>query len=276
MPPLLLDLVPLTLVPLDLLPLDLVALDIGAWSREAVGGSMPLALPVALLAGLVSFFSPCVLPLLPGYLSYATGLGAAEVIQGTRRRGRMLAGTGLFVLGFAAVFVASGALIGTVGRVLLDQAELITRGVGVVAIVLGLIFAGVIPLGRGELRFNRIPALGVATAPLLGIVFGIGWTPCIGPALSVVLTLSLTEGSALRGGILAFVYALGLGIPFVLAGLAYARMARTVQFVRRHQLALLRLGGGLMVVVGLLLVSGLWTRLVGVMQQWAGSFGVII
>lgn len=260
----------------ELVGIGPVVLDIGSWAREAVAGSMPIALPVALLAGLVSFFSPCVLPLLPGYLSYATGLGAAEVLQGSGRRGRMLAGTGLFVLGFAAVFVASGALVGSVGKLLFAHSAVITTVVGVVAILLGLIFAGLVPLGRREVRFSRIPTFGIATAPLLGVVFGIGWTPCIGPALSVVLTLSLTEGSALRGGILAFTYALGLGVPFVLAGLAYTRMARTTTFVRRHQLLLLRLGGGMMVAVGLLLVTGLWSRLVGVLQQWTASFGVII
>jgi cytochrome c-type biogenesis protein len=233
---------------------------------------MALAVPVALLAGLVSFFSPCVVPLLPGYLSYATGLGAAEVLEGTRRRGRMLAGTSLFVLGIAVVFVATGTVIGSLGSLLLRYADPISRVLGVLIIGLGLVFAGVVKLGRRDLRLSRVPAAGVAAAPLLGVVFALGWTPCIGPTLGVVLSLAYNEGTALRGALLAFVFALGLGVPFVLAGLAYTRMARVVGVLRRHQVALLRIGGVAMVCVGLLLVTGLWTDV----TAWLRSFTTFV
>ncbi len=254
----------------------MVPLDLSTWAEQAVGGSMALALPVALLAGLVSFFSPCVVPLLPGYLSYATGLGAAEVIEGTRRRGRMLAGTSLFVLGIAAVFVATGAVIGRAGLLLLTHAELISRVLGVLIIGLGLIFAGVLRLGQRDLRIHRVPAVGVAAAPLLGVVFALGWTPCIGPTLGVVYSLALNEGTALRGALLAFVFALGLGVPFIVAGLLYARMARAVGFLRRHQVALMRTGGVLMVLVGVLLVTGVWTDLTAALRQTFASFVPVI
>ena len=255
----------------------MIPLDVSGWAESAVGGSMALALPVALLAGLVSFFSPCVVPLLPGYLSYMTGLGAAEVMQGAAgRRGRVLAGTSLFVLGIAVVFVATGTVIGSLGSTLLVNTELINRVVGVVVIVLGLVFAGVLPFGRRDLRISRLPAAGVAAAPLLGVVFALGWTPCIGPTLGVVYSLAFNEGTALRGGLLAFVFALGLGIPFVLAGLLYTRMARAVGVLRRHQAALLRIGGVLMVVVGLLLVSGLWTTLTSAMRSTFAAFVPVI
>ena len=251
-------------------------LDLAGWAESAVGGSMPVAVPVALLAGLVSFFSPCVVPLLPGYLSYATGLGAAEVLQGTRRRGRMLAGTSLFVLGIAAVFVTTGTLVGSVGSTLLRHTELISRALGVVIIALGLVFAGVLRVGQRERRISRLPAAGVAAAPLLGVVFALGWTPCIGPTLGVVYSLALNEGTALRGGLLAFVFALGLGIPFVVAGLVYTRMARAVGFLRRHQLALLRTGGVLMVLVGLLLVTGIWTSITAALRSTLANFTPVI
>ena len=139
------------------------------------------------------------------------------------------------MLGFAAVFVSAGILFGTVGSALITYQTVISRVVGVLTIAMGLIFAGLIPLGRRDLRLNRIPNVGVAGAPLLGVVFGLGWTPCIGPTLAVVINLSLNEASATRGGLLAFVYALGLGIPFVVAGLAFTRMARTVTLLQRHQ-----------------------------------------
>jgi len=254
----------------------MVLLEIGTWVREAMQGSMLLAIPVAVLAGLVSFFSPCVVPLLPGYLSYATGLGAADVLEGKGSRRRMLAGTGLFVLGFTAVFMATGAAFGRLGATLLAHQRTVSIIIGVVAIILGLVFAEIIPLGRRELRIHRIPKLGVASAPLLGMVFALGWTPCIGPALSVVLTLAINEGSSVRGSILALFYALGLGLPFVLAGLAYVRFARTVGWVRRHQGAIMRLGGLLMVGVGLLLVTGLWDTLMASIRAWAARFGTVI
>jgi cytochrome c-type biogenesis protein len=250
-------------------------MDIGVWASEAVGGSMALALPVALLAGLVSFFSPCVVPLLPGYLSYATGLGAAEVVDGGRR-GRMLAGTCLFVLGLAVVFVTTGVVAGAAGRALFEYQAVITRVIGVVIIILGLIFAGVLRIGTRDLRVSWVPTAGVAAAPLLGIVFGLGWSPCIGPALGVVINLGFHEATALRGGVLGFVYALGLGIPFVLAGLAFAKMARAVGFLRRHQLALQRLGGLMMVAVGVLLVTGWWNLLMGNLLVWISGFRPVI
>lgn len=251
-------------------------LDLTSWAQTAVSGSMMLALPVALAAGIVSFFSPCVVPLLPGYISFATGISAAEVMSPTRRRGRLLLGMMLFVLGFATVFVVAGVILGAAGQLLLTYQGIVTRVVGVAAIVMGLLFTGLLPWGRREIRLQRLPAVGLAGAPLLGVVFGLGWTPCIGPTLGVVLTLALNEGSAVKGGLLAFVYALGLGIPFVVAGLAFARMTRGVGFVRRHHLALLRIGGGMMMVVGLLLVVGWWDQMVAVMRQWASNFGTIL
>ena len=254
----------------------MIILDIGSWAETAVGGSMVLALPVALLAGLVSFFSPCVVPLLPGYVSYATGLGAAEVIEGPKRKSRMLLGTTGFVLGFAVIFVITGVVAGSLGQALYEYRTLINRVLGVVVIVLGLIFAGLLPIGQRDLRSHRVPAVGVAAAPLLGMVFALGWTPCISPTLGVVVNLGFHEGTAARGGLLGFVYALGLGIPFVLAGLAFSRMSRAVGLLREHQQMIMRIGGVLLVGVGLMLLTGAWDWLTALLRQWAASFETAI
>jgi cytochrome c-type biogenesis protein len=258
--------------------LALVPLEAGGWVTEAIGGSMLLAIPVALLAGLVSFFSPCVLPLLPGYLSYATGLGASEIAAGVDRsaRGRVLLGTALFVAGFALVFVSTGAVFGGLGRVLVQHQRVVSIIAGLVSIVLGLIFMGAVGFGQSTVRPGRVRAVGIAAAPLLGIAFGVGWTPCIGPALSVVLSLALNEGTAGRGALLALVYALGLGIPFLVAGLAFTKMASTLDWVKRHHLLLQRAGGVLMIAVGVLLVSGGWEWAMGIVRQWVAAFGTVI
>lgn len=249
-----------------------------SWVTSAVQGSMLLAVPVAAFAGLVSFFSPCVLPLLPGYLSLATGLSADQVsgAAGPRRRMRILLGTSLFVLGFAVVFVLTGAVVGGLGGQLLRHQRTISVVAGVVIFVLGLMFAGWVPLGQRTVRLQRAPRFGLAAAPIMGIVFGLGWTPCIGPTLSVVLSLALNEGSATRGAVLAFCYALGLGIPFLVAGLAMGAMARAVGFVRRHQRGLQLVGAVLMMAVGVLLVSGVWDKVMAVLRQWAANVGMPI
>jgi cytochrome c-type biogenesis protein len=188
----------------------------------------------------------------------------------------MLAGASLFVLGFAVIFVITGVVAGSAGRMLAEYRVLISRALGVVVIILGLIFAGVLRIGQRDLRLHRVPAVGVAAAPLLGVVFALGWTPCLSPTLGVVVNLGFTEGTALRGGLLGFVYAVGLGIPFVLAGLAFTKMARAVAFLRRRQLLIMRIGGFSMVLVGLLLVTGAWDTLTGVLRQWAASFETVI
>src|SRR5512133_3380624 len=251
-------------------------LDLATWAETAVGGSMALALPVALVAGLVSFFSPCVVPLPPGYLSYATGLGAAGVVEGSTRRCRMLAGTSLFVLGFAAVFVMTGVGAWSACQLLAAYRDVITRVLGVVIIMLGLIFAGVLRIGQRDLRLHRIPAVGVAAAPLVGVVFALGWTPCLSPTLGVVINLGFNEGTALRGGLLGFAYALGLGIPFVVAGLAFTRMARAVAFLRERQQLIMRIGGAFMIIVGVLLLTGTWNTLTAALRQWAAGFETVI
>ena len=253
----------------------MIALEIGDWARDAVGGSMALAVPVALLAGLVSFFSPCVLPLLPGYLSYASGLSAAQ-LQAGERRGRVLAGTALFVLGFAVVFVSGGALFGSLGTTLMLWRTPLNIIGGVLAIVLGLVFAGWVPFANSTVRLNLRPKMGLAAAPLLGVVFALGWTPCIGPALKVVLTLALNEATALRGALLALCYALGLGLPFLVAGLALDRFRGTIGFVQRHHRALQVAGGVMMIAVGVLLLTGWWDALMAWLRQWAASFGTVI
>ncbi|MFB9967701.1 cytochrome c biogenesis CcdA family protein [Sinosporangium siamense] len=227
-------------------------------------------MPIAVAAGLVSFASPCVLPLVPGYLSYVTGMSDDP------RKSRLLLGSVLFVLGFAVVFVSAGAVVGGLGSALLTNADIIKRVIGGLTIVMGLAFLGLVPGLQRDVRVHRRPAAGLAGAPLLGVVFGLGWTPCIGPTLGVVLSLGLTEGSAGRGAVLAFAYALGLGLPFVLAGLAYRRALGAFKALRRHSRLITRVGGAMLVLVGLLLVTGLWDQLIASMQGWIGGFEPVL
>lgn len=246
-----------------------------SWAGEALTSSMLVAVPVAMLAGIVSFASPCVLSLLPGYLSYASGLGASEITEGTGPKRRLIGGTLGFILGFSSVFVLTGAVIGGIGAALLTNARAITVVLGLVIILLGAAFAGWLPAPSGW-RMNLAPRLGVWASPLLGMVFGLGWTPCIGPALSVVLTLALNEGSATRGAILAFAYALGIGIPLLILAAAFTAFAPRLQWLRDHQRLIQRIGGVVMIVVGVAMVSGLWDRLMEVLRQWAAEFGTIL
>lgn len=249
----------------------LIALDLGEWfSETALSGTLLLAVPVALVAGLVSFFSPCVVPLLPGYLSYTTGLSGADLQDtgGRGRRGRMLAGSLLFVLGFSFVFVSYGTLFGAVGDWLFTYQRELTIGLGVLVILLGIAFLGAVPWLQRDWRFHRVPAIGLLAAPLLGVLFGLGWTPCIGPTLSAVLSLSTNEASAERGALLSLAYCLGLGLPFIVAALAYRRMLGAIGWVRRHQQWVTRIGGLMLIAVGLLLVTGWWDVLVGELRGW--------
>jgi cytochrome c-type biogenesis protein len=228
--------------------------------QVVANGAIWVALPIAFAAGMVAFLSPCVLPLAPGYVSYITGLTGAELADTKGRRFQVLAGSLLFVLGFSIVFVSYGVLFGGAGSLLLEYADAISRVLGVVVIVMGLAFVGLIPGLQREYRLHRFPTWGVAGAPVLGILFGLGWTPCIGPTLTVVQTLAFAEASALRGAVLSFVYCLGLGLPFVLLAVAFSRMAGAIGWVRRHYVWVMRIGGGMLIVVGLLLVTGLWTE----------------
>lgn len=239
----------------------------GDWFAQVAGsGSMLLAVPIAVLAGLVSFFSPCVIPLLPGYLSYATGLSGADLADtsaGQPHRGRMLAGSLLFVLGFTVVFVLLGVASASVSRWFFLNQTALNIALGVLAITLGLAFMGLVPLLQRDVRVHRVPAVGLAAAPLLGFLFGLGWTPCIGPTLSVILLLAYGEDSV-RGGVLLAFYSLGLGLPFVLAAVAWRHALGALTFLRRHQVWVTRAGGALLVAVGVLLLTGWWTESV----QW--------
>jgi cytochrome c-type biogenesis protein len=236
-------------------------------------GSLLLAVPVAMLAGLVSFLSPCVLPLVPGYLGYVTGMSGTDLEQ--QRRGRLVLGVALFVLGFTAVYVTIGWVAGWVGYTLQAHQVLLSRVLGVVTIVLGLVFAGVLPDRFAAVPTWR-PAAGLAGAPLLGAAFGIGWTACTGPTLAAIVGLAGIGGSPLRGALLATAYCLGLGLPFLLVALAYRRAMNAFGVVRRHRVAVTRAGGVLLVVVGLLLVTGLWTDVVTSLQGTVNGFETVL
>ncbi len=237
---------------------------------DAVTGPLVLALPVALLAGLVSFASPCVLPLVPGYLAYIGGFadgrsGASD----SRGRMRLASGVGLFILGFAVVFVAFGIAFGAAGFWLIQWRDLITRIAGVVVIALGLVFAGRLGWFQRTIKPRWQPVAGIAGAPLLGAIFAIGWTPCIGPTLAAILGISLDGGSPWHGAVLGLAYALGLGIPFLLVALGFGWAARSIAFLRRHIRAINLAGGVLLVAIGVLMVSGLW-------NAWMLQLGSVI
>ncbi|WP_042381456.1 cytochrome c biogenesis CcdA family protein [Streptacidiphilus melanogenes] len=237
-------------------------------------GALILAVPVALLGGLVSFFSPCVLPLVPGYLSYVTGFSAVDLAEAQgRRRGRLLAGASLFVLGFTAVFASEGALFGYFGERLLAHQRAIDVVTGVLTVLLGLAFMGLLPgFTQRELRSHRKPVVGLLGAPLLGAVFGVGWTPCIGPTLASVNFLASQEASAGRGALLTVVYCFGLGLPFIAVALAFRRVLGAFAWVKRHYTLVTRLGGGMLVLVGVTLATGLWAQLVYQVQVWTSGF----
>jgi cytochrome c-type biogenesis protein len=299
-------------------------------------GPLLLAIPVAAAAGAVTFLSPCCLPLVPGYLSYVTGMTGAEASQpadaegaeegrpslvgaqvttaqatdspplagaqppgavaqpsgagpqpsgavvgaaaGPARpaRGRVVAGTALFVLGFSALYTSYGLAFGGLGSVLRTHQQVLTQVLGALTIVLGLLFAGALDrfMFAGRIvRPSLRPRAGLAGAPLLGVLFGLGWSPCIGPTLTAVLTLAETSGTADRGAFLAFVYCLGLGIPFLIVALAFQRGMRAFGFARRHARLVTFIGGGMLVAVGLLEVTGLWGTAVTWMQiHWFGAY----
>jgi cytochrome c-type biogenesis protein len=252
-------------------------------AETVASGSLLLAVVFAFAAGVVSFASPCVLPLAPGYLSYVTGLTGAE-IAGDERTGtttvavksRVLLGSVLFVMGFSVVFVSYGLLFGGLGSLLLEYQAVISRILGVLVIVMGLSFMGILPGMQREWRMHRMPTYSVWGAPVLGLLFGLGWTPCIGPALTAVQSLAFTEASAARGALLSFIYCLGLGIPFILLGLLFRQAAGTLAWVRRHYTVIMRIGGGLLVAIGVLLVTGVWDSITIWMRTLVPGFETFI
>ena len=259
-----------------------------SFARVVTDGPFVVAALVAAVAGLISFLSPCVLPLVPGYLSYVGGLSGTEAAAPTgdgtsgdgavatrrRVRSRTVLGAMLFVLGFTVVFVAYGVLFGRLGGLLIEHQKLLERILGVVVILLGLAFLGWLPGVSRELRIHRFPSAGVAGAPLLGIVFGLGWTPCIGPTLGAVQSLALSTAGAGRGAALSAAYCVGLGVPFVLVAVGARWMVRSLGVVRRHANVVTYVGGGLLVVLGLLLVTGLWAEMTIELTSRVGRTGL--
>jgi cytochrome c-type biogenesis protein len=230
-----------------------------------IAGSGPLltAVAVAAIAGLVSFLSPCVLPLVPGYLSYVTGLAGADLDAG-HRRGRILAGVSLFIAGFSVVFVLGAVLAARAGLALYRHQRAVEIGVGLLIVVFGLAFAGLVPAMQREWRIHRLPTAGLLGAPVFGAVFALSWIPCVGPTLGAVLGLAATDGSAPRAVTLALAYCLGLGLPFVAFGLGFQHLLGVFRAVRRNSRWVTRIGGGLLVLTGLALVTGAW----GVFVDW--------
>ena len=227
----------------------------------AISGPLLLAAGVALLAGMVSFASPCVVPLVPGYLAYLSALVGAD--NENEKKARVLGAVGLFILGFTVVFAASVGSIVWLADALTFNLDVLQRVGGVVIIALSLVFIGLIPGLQRDIRIHKVPRMGLAGAPLLGAIFGLGWTPCIGPTLSGVLVVAAsTGGTAARGFFLVLVYCLGLGVPFLLIALGARWTVRANGWLRRHARAIQLTGGGLLFVVGVLLVTGLWGELV--------------
>jgi cytochrome c-type biogenesis protein len=253
-------------------------------------GPLLLAVGVAALAGLVSFLSPCVLPLVPGYVSYVTGMAGADLDaalgtdplgrtvarrgRGLQVRGRILAGTLLFVAGFTAVFTLAGVLFAQVGRALILHQRVEDIVIGALIVVLGFAFMGFIPGLQRDVRLHRLPGAGLIGAPVLGAFFALGWSPCLGPTLTAVLGLAGYGGHPGRAATLTVAYCLGLGIPFLAFGLGLRRLLGVFAAVRRHSVWVTRVGGALLVLVGLALLTGGWTEFVNWLRVTADT-GVV-
>jgi cytochrome c-type biogenesis protein len=212
----------------------------------------------ALIAGAVSFLSPCVLPLVPGYLGYVSGVTSGR----ERTRGRMLAGVGLFIAGFSVVFLAVSLLVGTVGVFVTQYADLILRIAGVIVILMGIVFIGQVSFLQRTIKPAWQPRTGLIGAPLLGIVFAVGWTPCVGPTLIAVSSMVLDQGDLWRALIVGLAYCIGLGIPFLLVAIGFGWVGGSVRWVKRHIRAVNIAGGVLLILIGLLMVSGLWRAII--------------
>ena len=239
------------------------------FQSQVLDGNLLVAAIVALIAGLISFFSPCVLPLVPGYLSYAAGM--SEV----RSKSRVALGSILFVLGFSALFISYGALFGSLGSTISSNSRWISILLGGLTIAMGIVFLFNQRFYRSFKPQWKVKA-GLAGAPILGFLFGIGWTPCIGPTLGAVQTLSFQSSSALRGAILSLIYCIGLGLPFVLVGIFFDQSIKLRKFIARRGNYLTRIGGSFLILIGLLQITGLWDHLMNSLRSFISGFGAVI
>ena len=230
-------------------------------------GFLLTAFPIAVLAGLISFISPCVLPLVPGYLSFAAGFSNA--------RGKIFLGSILFVLGFSALFISYGVLFGELGARIATNEEVITRVLGLLTILMGVIFLGAFPL-MPTIKPRISTTGGLVGAPLLGFLFGVGWTPCIGPALASVQALAFQESSAVRGAILSFGYCLGLGLPFIASGLFLDKSEKLRKILVKSGDKVSKVGGALLIIIGVLQLTGLWTTLMIDLRSLISDFAPVI
>ena len=245
-------------------------------AQAVTDGPLWVAAGVSVLVGVLGFISPCVLPLVPGYLSYVAGLAGEQAREADRGRQtrRMIAGASLFIVGFTAVFIAGGALFGGLATTLALHRVALQQILGGVTIALGLVFAGLLSPLQRQIRLPWRPRVGLTGAPLLGVVFGLGWTPCIGPTLAVVLGLASQQSSAGRGALLSAFYGIGLGVPFILVAAGVGWFTSTLAVMRRN-MRWISLGGGLaMMAIGVLLATGIWNDWMDLLRASVGARGV--